>query len=364
MRGFSFDDVLLLFSFSRFLCGLAVAFRALYKEFLVIRPYALALASTMLFTGCGAKSGSLPSSQSMSPEKVASIATTIKTKYPDLSSELRDKVLNTVVQSIDNMVFVEGGQFDMGDFGWACEYDEENVCTWPCGQKTDQLCNISRNADDDFVHTVKLSSYYLSKFQTTVRDFDVFFMSQGIEVFDAKLRDRENLKSMYSPRLPAPTKTWQEAKDYCQWIAGISGYGVDLPSEAQWEFAARNRGQHILFPTSSGSLDFGKNFPMEGEGETFFVDRFFPNPLGIYNLSGNATDWVNDWYDDEYYQNSPVENPEGPKNGKQKVKRGSNYPEAPLSAAPVVRRWPENPNEDAYYPGTSFRCAIQSDKLL
>lgn len=115
MRGFSFDDVLLLFSFSRFLCGLAVAFRALYKEFLVIRPYALALASTMLFTGCGAESGSLPSSQSMSPEKVASIATTIKTKYPDLSSELRDKVLNTVVQSIDNMVFVEGGQFDMGD---------------------------------------------------------------------------------------------------------------------------------------------------------------------------------------------------------------------------------------------------------
>jgi formylglycine-generating enzyme required for sulfatase activity len=330
----------------------------------VFRQSLLALPFIMLLVGCEAESGPLPNSESLTPEKVASIAVTIKTKYPDLSSELRDKVLNTVVQSIDNMVFVEGGQFDMGDFGWACEYDEKNVCTWPCGQKTDQLCNISRNTDDDFVHPVKLSSYYLSRFQTTVHDFDVFFVSQGKEVFDAKLRNREDLKSMYSPRLPAPTKTWQEAKDYCHWIAGISGYAVDLPTEAQWEFAARNRGQHILFPTSSGSLDFGKNFPMEGEGEAFFVDRFLPNPLGIYNLSGNATDWVNDWYEDDYYQNSPVENPGGPKNGKQKVKRGSNYPEAPLSAAPVVRRWPENPNEDAYYPGTSFRCAIQSDKSL
>ncbi|WP_415764542.1 formylglycine-generating enzyme family protein [Pseudomonas sp. ZB1P45] len=330
----------------------------------MLRQLVLALPAMMFLVGCEAESGPLPSSKSIAPEKVAAIAATIEKKYPELSSESRDKVLNTVVQSIDNMVFVEGGQFDMGDFGWVCEYDEKDVCTWPCGQDPEQLCNISMDGNDDFVHPVKLSSYYLSKFQTILGDFDLFFTVQNKPLFDTKFRDRADLKSMYAPNLPAPTKSWQEAKDYCQWIGLLSGYPVDLPTEAQWEYAARSRGQHVLFPTDTGSLNFGKNFPVEGEGETFAVGRFTPNPLGIYNMSGNATDWVNDWYSKDYYQHSPLENPQGPKTGTDKVKRGSYYPEGPLLAASIVRRWPDKPIQDAYYPGTSFRCAIQSDKNL
>ncbi|WP_256661698.1 SUMF1/EgtB/PvdO family nonheme iron enzyme [Pseudomonas sp. F01002] len=330
----------------------------------MLRQLVLALPAMMFLVGCEAESGPLPNSKSLTPEKVASIATTIAKKYPDLPSELRGKVLNTVLQSIENMVFVEGGQFDMGDFGWICEYDEKDVCTWPCGQDPEQLCNISMDGNDDFVHPVKLSSYYLSKFQTILGDFDLFFTVQNKPLFDTKFRDRADLKSMYAPNLPAPTKSWQEAKDYCQWIGLLSGYPVDLPTEAQWEYAARSRGQHVLFPTDTGSLSFGKNFPVEGEGETFAVGRFTPNPLGIYNMSGNATDWVNDWYSKDYYQHSPLENPQGPKTGTDKVKRGSYYPEGPLLAASIVRRWPDKPIQDAYYPGTSFRCAIQSDKNL
>jgi sulfatase modifying factor 1 len=330
----------------------------------VIRPYALALASTMLLTGCGAESGSLPSSQSMSPEKVASIATTIKTKYPDLSSELRDKVLHTVVQSIDNMVFVEGGQFDMGDFGWICEYDEKDVCTWPCGQAPEQLCNISGKGDDDFVHPIKLSSYYLSKYQATLGDFDLFFVANGEPLYDEEYRKREDLKFRYQSDLPAPTKRWQEANDYCQWLGDLSGYVVDLPTEAQWEYAARSRGQHLLFPTDTGSLDYGKNFPIEDEEHNFPVGRFAPNQLGIYGLSGNSTDWVSDWYDDNYYKNSPLENPQGPESGTQRIRRGSTVLEAPLSAAPMVRRWATNPVQKYHASDTGFRCAIQTSAPL
>jgi sulfatase modifying factor 1 len=329
----------------------------------VLRQLVFALPALILL-GCQAESEPLPHSQNLAPDKVAAIAATIKNKYPNLSSELRGKVLNTVVQSIDNMVFVEGGQFDMGDFGWICEYDEKDVCTWPCGQDPEELCNISSGGDDDFVHPVKLSSYYLSKFQVALGDFDLFFVALGKPLFDSKYRDREDLKSMYASNLPAPTKSWQEAKDYCQWIGRLSGFSVDFPTEAQWEYAARSRGQHLLFPTDNGNLNFGRNFPIEGEGETFVVDRFTPNPLGIFNMSGNATDWVNDWYGKDYYQHSPVDNPQGPVTGTEKVKRGSYYPEGPLSAAPVVRRWADKPIQDAYYPGTSFRCAIQSDKPL
>ncbi|MGY2293635.1 formylglycine-generating enzyme family protein [Pseudomonas sp. SDO528_S397] len=323
------------------------------------------LLSVILFlSGCEAKSFSLPVSTTLSPEKVAVIAENIGKKYPGKSDELRNKILSTVVQSIDNMVFVEGGEFDMGDFGWICDYDEKDVCTWPCGQDPGTLCSISPESDNKFVHPVKLSSYYFSKFQTTLGDFDLFFTVQGKPILDAEFRDRENLKSRYNKNLPTPVKSWQEAKDYCQWIGLLSGYPVDLPTEAQWEFAARSRGLYVLFPTDNGSLNYGKNFPEPGGGRTFPVNSFTPNPLGIYNLSGNATDWVNDWYDKDYYQHSPVENPKGPMTGTEKVRRGSNYPEGPLFAAPVVRRWPDKPILASYYPGVSFRCAIQSSEQL
>ena len=160
----------------------------------MLRQFVLGLPALMLLVGCDAESGPLPISKTLSPEKVASIAATVKTKYPGLSAELRDKVLKTVVQSIDNMVFVEGGQFDMGDFGWICEYDEKDVCSWPCGQEPEQLCNISHNSDDDVVHPVKLSSYYLSKFQVTLSEFDLFFVANGMPVFDYEKRKREDLK--------------------------------------------------------------------------------------------------------------------------------------------------------------------------
>lgn len=326
----------------------------------MLRQFVIALPALMVLVGCEAESGSLPASKTLSPEKITSIAATVKTKYPDLSTELHDKVLNTVVQSIDNMVFVEGGQFDMGDFGWICEYDEKDVCTWPCGQEPEQLCNISSDGNDDFVHFVKLSGFYFSKYQVSLKEFDLFFNAKGLPLFDSEKRNREDLKFRYQPDLPAFTKSWQEAKDYCVWLAELSGYPIDLPTEAQWEFVARNGGKHILFPTDTGSLDFGKNYPNEGGGQTFPIDRFPPNPLGVFGLAGNATDWVNDWYGEDYYRHSPAENPKGPETGIYKVKRGSYYPEGPMSAASVVRRWPDNPQQDAYYPGTGFRCSVQT----
>lgn len=336
----------------------------LYKDIPVVRQTLLPLCTLLLLTGCQAQSFPLPKSQQLSPDKVAEIAATIEQKYPKLSTELRGKLLNTVVRSIDDMVFVEGGQFDMGDFGWICDYDEQDVCEWPCGQDPARLCNISPDGDDDFVHPVKLSSYYLSKIQATLGDFDLFFIAQGKPLFDTEYRKREDLQFRYQPNLPAPTKTWQEAKDYCQWIGQLSGYPVDLPTEAQWEYAARSRGQHVLFPTDNGNLNYGENFPLEAEIDTFPVKRFPPNPLGLYDMSGNTTDWVNDWYGEDYYQHSPLENPQGPETGEKRIKRGSNYSEYSLTAAPIVRRWAEKPTLRGHYQGNSFRCAIQSDKPL
>ncbi|QYX46319.1 formylglycine-generating enzyme family protein [Pseudomonas tussilaginis] len=327
----------------------------------------LSIYSLLLLTACQVQKYPLPESQKLSIEKVAKIAVTIDQKYSELSAETRSRLLNTVVQSLDNMVFVEGGEFQMGDFGWPYDDDPTNMCGWPCGVEPDRMGRISIHSDDDFVHPVKLSSYSLSKYQTTLRDFDLFFIAQGKPLFDAENRKREDLKEIiYAPNLPAPTKSWQEAKEYCGWLGGLSGFPVDLPTEAQWEYAARNRGQHVVFSTDNGSLNYGRNFPSSGKGKrlTFAVDSFVPNPLGIYNLSGNATDWVNDWYEKDYYRRSPLENPTGPETGTLRALRGSGYGEAPLISASTVRRWGEEPVRKRHVPGFSFRCAVQSDQSL
>ena len=119
-----------------------------------------------------------------------------------------------------------------------------------------------------------------------------------------------------------------------------------------------------MFATDNGSLDYGRNYSERGKGRTFSVDRFVPNPLGIYNLTGNATDWVNDWYDKDYYRVSPFINPTGPEKGTLRVLRGAGYGEDPLLSASTVRRWAQEPVRKYYSPGFSFRCAIQSVQPL
>ena len=333
----------------------------------MIKKTVLPLCISIMLMGCQAQTSALPKSQKLSADKVAEIAATIERTYPKLSTEIRGQLLNTVVRSLDNMVFIEGGEFQMGDFGWPYDDDPKNLCDWPCGVDPERMGNISMYGNDDFVHPVKLSSYSFSKYQTTLGDFDLFFIAQDKPLFDAEDRNREDLQEkFYAPKLPAPVKSWQEAKDYCGWLGKLSGYPVDLPTEAQWEYAARNRGQYVMFATDNGSLDFGRNYPVSGEWKrlTFAVDSLVPNPLGIYNLTGNATDWVNDWYHKDYYRISQLMNPSGPDTGTLRILRGSSYLEDPLLSSSTVRRWAQRPDREHYVPGHSFRCAIQSDQQI
>ena len=235
---------------------------------------------------------------------------------------------------------------------------------WPYGYEPDELCPITATFDDDYLHQVRLSSYYLASYQTRLGDFDLFRTSQGLPLFDAEYRDREDLQFRYRKNNPASLKDWQEAKDYCLWLGQLSAYPVDLPTEAQWEYAARNRGQYVQFPTDTGRLDYGRNIPRDEDIEVHPVGSFAPNPLGLYDMAGNATDWVNDWYDADYYRKSPVDNPSGPKTGTQKVRRGSDFSETNWQSANTVRRWPDNPVQKNHYSSTSFRCAIQLDQKL
>ncbi|MBU1331984.1 MAG: formylglycine-generating enzyme family protein [Gammaproteobacteria bacterium] len=324
----------------------------------------LTLFFPLLAVGCQAQSQPLPKSEKLSPEKVAAIAERIDARYPKLSDDLRRQMLSTVVRSLDEMVFIEGGEFEMGDFGAPCDFDQTNMGTWPYGYEPDELCPITGKFDDDYLHQVRLSSYYLSSYQVSHGDFDLFRTSQGLTLFDAEYRDREDLKDMFRKDNPAPAKTWQESKNYCLWLGDLSGYPVDLPTEAQWEFAARNRGQYVQYPTDTGSLDYGRNIPRDEQTDVLPLGQFAPSPLGLYDMAGNATDWVNDWYAPDYYRYSPAENPQGPETGVKKIRRGSNISELNWQSANTVRRWADEPVQNGHFLGNSFRCAIQVDQPL
>lgn len=81
-------------------------------------------------------------------------------------------------------------------------------------------------------------------------------------------------------------------------------------------------------------------------------------------MTGNATDWVNDWYDEDYYSVSLGQDPKGPETGVEKIRRGTNYVQTLWISASTVQRWNHDPEMNNYYPGASFRCAVQLDVPL
>jgi formylglycine-generating enzyme required for sulfatase activity len=159
-----------------------------------------------MLMGCQAQTSVLPKSQKLSADKVAEIAATIERTYPKLSTEIRGQLLNTVVKSLDNMVFVEGGEFQMGDFGWPHNFDITNMCDWPCGMDPERMGPLSMGTDNKFVHPVKLSSYSLSKYQTTLGDFDLGGLKEQVQ-------QSVNFLSLLSETIPLPKHRYQWASD-------------------------------------------------------------------------------------------------------------------------------------------------------
>ncbi|EMG3113518.1 formylglycine-generating enzyme family protein [Klebsiella pneumoniae] len=245
---------------------------------------------------------------------VASVAAGLLTGCDQKSTGKRETLSEALVaKSLSNMVPVKGGEFLMGDFGPLV------------GQKLP----FSINQDDKVLHKVVLSDFSISKFKVTNDDYNKYLQITGIKKppINILVKEYPSLqKDDYSVGV-----TWQQAKDYCQWLGKESDKNIDLPTEAQWEYAARSRGQYLPFSTNNGHFELGSNIPeqkkldeyTDGYGFPIYpIGKYPPNPLGLYDMGLSGAEWSNDWYSTDYYSHSPVYDPQGPVKGNEKVLRG------------------------------------------
>ena len=220
-----------------------------------------------------------------------------------MTPETVEKNKSLIKQSITNdAIFIEGGEFTMGP---------DNCDNY--APTLSQCAGVP-------VYQVKLSNYSLLKFKITNRDFDTFqadndqFINPHLDRFDSerweKIHQHGNLPAILN---------WNMANDYCQWLGKLTDLPVALPTEAQWEYAARNRGQYVGFMTDNNTIEPGVNvssFEMRQAIKDGFltpVGQFPPSPLGLYDLSGNGLEWVNDWYSrDKPAGTGPFIDPKGP----------------------------------------------------
>jgi len=284
-------------------------------------------------------------SESLSRAEIEAIQERVRQAHPELSSAKQHEVAELVIRAMDNMVFIEGGSFMMGEFGVPCEPGSEKICM------SDYF------SDNDHTHEVVLDDYYLSAYEVTLGDFDVYREVHNQKPYAQELRTREDRRHYFDPNKPAWTRTWKEARNYCQWIGQLVDRDMGLPTEAQWEFAARNRGKNILYATHNGKVEPGVNYPTDEQRHTIQpVGKYPPSPLGIYDLNANATEWIYDWYDETYYQSSEKTNPKGPPSGQEKVMRGgANYNSA--GANTTLHRESRPPKSKHYQEYISFRCS-------
>jgi formylglycine-generating enzyme required for sulfatase activity len=239
---------------------------------------------------------------------------------PASSGDLNARIKALIAKLKSSLRPLKGGTFEMGD--WGTESGQHyDLDTW------------SRP-----LHKVTLDGFSMMAYKVTYEDFDVFTDATGNERIDMD----ENSIEERAPKRPAGV-SWYGAKAYCEWLGKLTKLPFDLPTEAQWEYAARSGGKRVLFATDNGKVERPRNFPKEwehGEKEPPVPDvgSFPANPAGLFGMSENTHEWVQDWFDADYYKRSPKKNPSGPGNGTEKVQRGSVGGKAEISAMVFMRK--------------------------
>lgn len=157
---------------------------------------------------------------------------------------------------------------------------------------------------DTVKHSVTVSSFYIAATEATFDQYDAFC--------EATHRAKPDDNGWGRGIRPVINVSWMDAAAYCEWASEMLGKTVRLPTEAEWEYAARggnkSRGYKYSGNDSIHISDVAW-FANNSNSQTHPVAEKAPNELGIYDMTGNVWEWCSDWYDGEYYAKSPSDNP-------------------------------------------------------
>ena len=190
-----------------------------------------------------------------------------------------------------NMIFINGGSFTMG-------------CT-----KEQDTCYASEKP----AHKVTLSNFYMNKYPVTQREWETVM---GTRPWFSK----------NCPDCPVEHVSWYDAQMFVNTLNQLTGKFYRLPTEAEWEYAARggNKSKGFQYAGGNNPDEIGW-YTKNSNDESHPVGKKKPNELGLYDMSGNVWQWCQDWYDESYYQKSPENNPQGPGKDSYRTCRGGSW---------------------------------------
>jgi formylglycine-generating enzyme required for sulfatase activity len=242
-------------------------------------------------------------------------------------------------------------------------------------------------ADEAPVHKVRITkAFYLGRHEVTVGQFRRFVEASGYvpeserdgtggygfnPEYDPAKSARGDTFEGRNPKYswrdpgfpqaddhPVVNVTWNDAAALCKWLSEREGVTYRLPSEAEWEYAARagtrtryhsgDDPQSLLKAANVFDADATphwrkwRDFALAGRDGFAFtspVGSFMPNAFGLYDVHGNAWEWTADWHDDRYYARSPVDDPKGPETGHVRVRRGGSWHTWAFYARSSYRNW-------------------------
>jgi formylglycine-generating enzyme required for sulfatase activity len=218
-------------------------------------------------------------------------------------------------------VLVKGGCFDMGD---------------TAGDDADGLKQV---------HTVCQDDFYLGKYEVTQAQWR------------AVMGKNPSALGACGDNCPVENVSWHDVQDFIRTLKQHAGKAYRLPTEAEWEYAARAGGTKQKYAGTNSDEEIGK-YAWYGEnsgGRSHPVGQKNPNGLGLYDMSGNVSEWLSDRYDADYYRVSPRNNPPGPSEGDHRVNRGGGWSSLPKKVRADFRDH-DNPTRKGNNLG--FRLAL------
>jgi formylglycine-generating enzyme required for sulfatase activity len=226
-------------------------------------------------------------------------------------------------------------------------------------------------ADDEKpAHQVTITKgFWMGETEVTVGAYKRYAAAMGRRMPPEPVLDKRALNSGWRDEaMPIVDVTWDDAQAYCRWVGGR------LPTEAEWEYAARggstasrygdvneiawyadNSGREHLDSDrirKEDQANYVKSLRLNGNG-MHRVGQKRANAFGLYDMLGNVWEWVNDWYDGNYYQSSPFQDPLGATGGKERVLRGGSWYDIPRYVRVSVRGGFGPGNR---YNVSGFRC--------